>query len=230
MPPIVLSRDSVRSLDQLAIDDYGIPGPVLMENAGRGAAELLRSLGIAGKVCICCGKGNNGGDGLVVARHLDNAEIPVQIILFDRAEEFSGDAALNYRIVSKSKLPISHCTERPIEQDYMEKQFQSADWIVDALFGTGLTGPVRPPFDQVIAAMNSSPARVLAIDIPSGLDCDTGRPLGAVVRAHHTATFAAMKKGFVNPEAGQWLGTIHVIGIGIPRALLQSVAPLPAGQ
>jgi len=91
---------------------------------------------------------------------------------------------------------------------------------VDALFGTGLTGAVRPPFDQVIPAINPGPARVLAIDLPSGLDCDTGLPLGPTVRAQHTATFVAEKKGFTEPAAREWLGQVHVIDIGAPRHLL----------
>jgi NAD(P)H-hydrate epimerase len=103
------------------------------------------------------------------------------------------------------------------------RELSAAEWIVDALFGTGLTGPPRAPFDQIIAAINTTSARVLAVDIPSGLDCDTGQPLGAVVRAEHTATFVALKKGFVNPAAQQWLGKVHVVDIGIPRALINSI-------
>ena len=97
--------------------------------------------------------------------------------------------------------------------------------MVDALFGTGLSGPVRPPFDRVIGAINAGPARVFAVDIPSGLDADTGRPLGAAVRAHHTATVAALNKGFLEPHAAAWLGQVPVVGMGAPRRLL---APCPA--
>src|SRR5262245_30546718 len=98
MSGVALSRETARSIDRAAIEEYGIPGAVLMENAGRGTAELLRALGAKGKVCICCGKGNNGGDGLVVARYLDIAEVPISIILFEQPERLTGDAALNYRI------------------------------------------------------------------------------------------------------------------------------------
>jgi NAD(P)H-hydrate epimerase len=99
----------------------------------------------------------------------------------------------------------------------------SAEWVVDALFGTGLSGPLRAPFDQVIAAINDGPAQVLAVDIPSGLDCDTGQPLGPTVRAHLTATFVAQKKGFAQPAAKAWLGNVHVLGIGAPRKLVEAV-------
>src|SRR5580704_9453277 len=99
-----LTRDEVRAIDRRAIEEFGVPGIVLMENAGRGAAEVLRSLGVAGRVAICCGKGNNGGDGFVIARHLDNHEIPVSVWLFARPEELTGDAATNYQIIALSGL------------------------------------------------------------------------------------------------------------------------------
>src|SRR5260370_38610821 len=99
-------------------------------------------------------------------------------------------------------------------------ELAGADGIGGALLGTGLTGPGRPPFDQVIAAINASSAQVLAVDIPSGLDSDTGQSSGPTVRADHTATFVGVKKGFANPAAQEWLGRVHVIEIGIPRDLL----------
>src|SRR5947208_13661400 len=101
-----LSRDEVRAVDRRAIEDFGIPGMVLMENAGRGAAELLLALGIHGRVVVCCGKGNNGGDGFVIARHLDRAGVPVRVLLFCRPEELTGDAALTYRIIARAGPPL----------------------------------------------------------------------------------------------------------------------------
>jgi NAD(P)H-hydrate epimerase len=215
-----LSRDQVRAIDRRAIEEFGVPGVVLMENAGRGAAEVLRSLGISGPVVTCCGKGNNGGDGFVIARHLDNAQIPVRVLLFSPPTELTGDAEVNYRIIAKSGLPIVNLSTHPLAEKALHNELAGAAWVVDALFGTGLTGPVRPPYDRVIAAINASPARVLAVDIPSGLDCDTGQPLGATVRAHHTVTFIAPKKGFASPTALAWLGQVHVVDIGAPRQLL----------
>jgi NAD(P)H-hydrate epimerase len=217
-----LTRDEVREIDRRAIEEYGVPGVVLMENAGRGAAELLISLAVHGRVVICCGKGNNGGDGLVIARHLDNRRVPVQVLLFCRPEELTGDAAVNLRIVQRARLPLAVHAERSFDLAAVASVLAGTEWVVDALFGTGLSGPVRAPFDQIITAINESGARVLAVDIPSGLDCDTGRPLGTTVRAHHTATFVALKKGFVEPAAQEWLGKVHVIDIGAPRCLLQS--------
>src|SRR5262249_53061070 len=157
---------------------------------------LLRSLDVHGPIVICCGKGNNGGDGFVIARHLDNGQIPVKVLLFGEAEDLTGDAAINYRIIAKAGLPVDCLELCPFNGERLRHELATAEWILDALFGTGLTGPVRPPFEEVIAAINASPARVLAVDIPSGLDCDTGLALGPVVRADHTATFVGLKKGF----------------------------------
>jgi NAD(P)H-hydrate epimerase len=215
-----LSREQVRAIDRGAIEEFGVPGVVLMENAGRGAAEVLLSLGARGPVVVCCGKGNNGGDGFVIARHLDNRAVPVRVLLFARPEELAGDTALNYEIVRRSGIPIGERGGQAVDATSLRRELAAAEWVVDALFGTGLAGAVRPPFDGVIAAINASGARVLAVDIPSGLDCDTGEPLGATVRARHTVTFVAMKKGFARPAAREWLGEVHVAGIGAPRAAI----------
>src|SRR5262245_49465796 len=177
-----LSRQQLRELDRRAIEDYGVPGVVLMENAGRGSAELLLALGISGWVVVCCGKGNNGGDGFVIARHLDNHGVAVRVLLFCRPDELTGDAALNYQILARAQIPLVLHAGPPLEIGAVARELAGAEWIVDALFGTGLTGAVRPPFDQVISAINAAAARVFAVDIPSGLDCDTGEPLGPTVR------------------------------------------------
>lgn len=213
-----LSREESRELDRRAIEDFGIPGIVLMENAGRGVVDYLFSLGIKGPVVICCGKGNNAGDGFVIARHLDSRNIPVRVLIFSN-EEFRGDAKINYDILVKSLIPIIHCDS--IEK--LSHELTNAEWIIDALFGTGLVGPVKPPYDQVIETMNAAThAKMLAVDIPSGLDCDTGSPLGATIKAQYTLTFVALKKGFANPESQRYLGEVQIVDIGIPRVLFKS--------
>jgi NAD(P)H-hydrate epimerase len=212
------TREQVRDADRRAIEEFGVPPLLLMENAGRGAAELLQSLGIHGPVAICCGKGNNGGDGMVMARHLHNHAIDVAIHLFAEPDELKGDAAVHWRIVCNSG--IANRIWNDPELPDLTAAFKRPEWIVDALFGTGLQGPIRSPLDRVVGAMNASPAQVFAIDIPSGLDCDTGEPLGATIRARHTATLLAPKKGYENPAARAWTGRVHVIDIGAPRALL----------
>ncbi len=221
---MLLSRVEARALDRRAMSELGVPGVVLMENAGRGIAELLRSLGVQGQVTICCGRGNNGGDGLVVARHLDIAEVPVRVLLFARPEEVTGDAAINLSILMRGGFPVEAIDLAALDDAWLRRELRAAEWIVDALFGSGLQGPLRPPFDQVVNAINDSPGRVLAVDIPSGLDCDTGQPMGPTVRAHHTATIVAPKKGFAQPSAQPWLGVVHVIGMGLPRRW-QGAAP-----
>jgi NAD(P)H-hydrate epimerase len=207
-----LTRSQVRELDRRATLEFGVPGIVLMENAGRGAAEILLRLGVQGTVVVCCGKGNNGGDGFVIARHLDLHNVPVRVHLIVLADDLKGAAEVNYRIIERSKIQIVSGFET----------LQDADWIVDALLGTGLSGPVRQPFLGAIEAINQMRKKVLAVDLPSGLDSDTGLPLGAAVRADHTVTFVAPKTGFQNPGARPWLGQIHVADIGAPRALIAS--------
>jgi NAD(P)H-hydrate epimerase len=198
-----------------------------MENAGRGAAEVLVSLGIPGPVAVCCGKGNNGGDGFVIARHLDNRGVPVEVLLFADPGELTGDAAINFRIIDRAGLPIILGPEGRFDTQALAKSLSTPAWIVDALFGTGLTGPVRAPFDQVIRTINASGVRILAVDIPSGLDCDTGLPLGVTIRAAHTVTFVAQKQGFANPGAREWLGQVHVVDIGAPRKVMEGFQKTP---
>ncbi len=217
---MAITRDQSRDLDRRAIDEFGVPAIVLMENAGRAMAELLLALGIQGSVAICCGKGNNGGDGLVIARHLDKAGIPVRVLLFARVDELTQDAAINWHIVEQSRIDRSILPDDTFHDARLHDELASAHWVVDALFGSGLSGPVRPPFDRVITAINASHAQVLAVDIPSGLDCDTGRPMGATVRADHTAAVMATRVGFELPASRVWVGRVHVIDIGAPRVLV----------
>src|SRR3954463_7431756 len=135
-----LTRDEARELDRRAMDEWGIPGVVLMENAGRGMAELLKTLGIQGPVVVCSGRGNNGGDGFVIARHLDNAGVPVRVLLFARPEELAGDAGINYHIVANSGLPLEVHAGTEVDGDRLRVGLAGADWVVDALFGSGLRG------------------------------------------------------------------------------------------
>lgn len=217
--PLVLAREQVRDVDRRAIELFGMSGIVLMENAGRNAAEWLRSLGITGRVVICCGKGNNGGDGFVMARHLENAGIDVRVLLSVTPSSFSGDAAVNLNILERSGT----CLRSP-PADW-DAELAEADWIVDALLGTGTQGTIREPYVSAIDSINRAHRKVFAVDLPSGMDCDTGLPLGCCVRANHTATFVARKTGFDVPGADQWTGQVRVMDIGVPRALLKEIVP-----
>lgn len=221
---MILSREQARDIDRLAVSEYGMPSILLMENAGRSAADfLLLQCKDLKKVVICCGKGNNAGDGFVVARHLDSHNVLVHILLFAKPDELKDDAKINYDILKKSSIAITAVDESNFDKALSEA-FNKADWLIDAIFGTGLLGDVHAPFDKIIMAMNKSQIKILSLDIPSGLDCDTGEPLKVAVKATITATFVGHKKGFLNPEAKQYLGDVYVASIGLPKAMLNKVS------
>jgi NAD(P)H-hydrate epimerase len=219
-PVVRLTRTQVREIDRRAIAEYQIPGILLMENAARGvvdvALQMMRRVSGA-YVLILCGGGNNGGDGLAVARHLHNREVNV-VVLPVGEPRYSDEALVNWNIVRAMRINTS-----PIGLQVESLLEQGCDLVVDAMLGTGLTEPVRRPFDVMIEKCNRCPAPILAVDLPSGMDCDTGRPLGACVRAMRTVTFVAEKAGFANPEAQQYTGEINVVDIGCPRELIDIV-------
>ncbi|WP_254510554.1 NAD(P)H-hydrate epimerase [Anatilimnocola floriformis] len=215
-----LTRDQVRSLDRRAADEFGLLGLVLMENAGRSCVQSLLRHGCRGPVVICCGKGNNGGDGFVIARQLDAIGIPVKILLVADPAQLQGDAAANFSIAQKSCLPIE-LIPSIISADEFDQQLDGAEWLVDCLLGTGSRGNPHPPMALVIERLNISPARKFAVDLPSGLDCDSGAPGEPTVRADVTCTFVAPKIGFANPVAAEFLGIVEVGDIGVPRKLLE---------
>jgi len=214
---IRLTRAQVREIDRRSIQQYLIPGVVLMENASRAVADVVESINPAGQVLLLCGGGNNGGDGLAVARHLHNHGHSVSIGLATDPARYKGEALANWQIVQAMALPTFPATSESI------RQFPAV-LIVDALFGTGLAAPPRDPFPALVEAVASLARPVVAVDLPSGLDCDTGRPLGACIRATRTVTFVAEKAGFANPDARQWLGQVTVGDIGCPRELIEEIA------
>jgi NAD(P)H-hydrate epimerase len=215
-----LSREEVRSIDVRAAQELGLPTLVLMENAGRGAAEWLRPKVGGGRVVVACGPGNNGGDGGVVARHLDNAGVAVRVVWFARPDKITGDAAIQREVLARSGND-QETWEGEVDAARLDALFAGADWIVDGLLGTGLSRPVEGPLKGVIEAINRAGKPVLALDLPSGLDADSGRPLGAAVRATATATFVAPKLGFTQPGAAAFTGEVVVVDIGVPRRLLE---------
>ncbi len=214
-----LSRQQCREADRFAIERLGIPGIVLMENAGAACADRLISLGPGDGVVICCGGGNNGGDGFVIARHLYNAGVNCKVILFSAPEQYRGDAEINLRIIEKLGLPIVQF-DTAWSNDSLAEQLStvgrdSATWIVDAMLGTGATGALRAPFDRVVPVINQLPMKRMAIDVPTGMDADTGAVNPTAVRADITCTFIASKLGFQNKAAWSVLGHITVVGIGV---------------
>ena len=190
-----------------------------MENAARVAADVAHLLmrgDCLGEVLILCGGGNNGGDGLAVARHLHNRGADVNILLAVDPDKYRGDAKINWDIVRAMGLPVAPLDPRDLEATRPVV-------VIDAVFGTGLSEPPRGPFAEIVDAVRKLAVPVLAIDVPSGLDCDTGKPLGACVAATRTVTFVAEKVGFAQPEARQFLGEVTVGDIGCPREVVAEV-------
>jgi NAD(P)H-hydrate epimerase len=216
-PTYVLNRAAVREIDRLAMAQYGIPGALLMENAARGLAEQARLMLADARqtppvVWIVCGTGNNGGDGYALARHLRNDRaIPLLTMLGPPRP--GSDAALNLEICRRMRIH---------EVGPRDIAFDAIDLVVDALFGTGLDRPIEGPAAALIHMINDHHVPVLAVDIPSGLDCDTGRPLGdAVVRASRTVTFVGHKPGLLQPHAREYAGEVVVADIGAPIEIIE---------
>lgn len=224
-----LTRQQSREVDRIAIERYGFSGLVLMENAGRGATDVLLQQDVEllnsgdQRVVILCGKGNNAGDGFVIARHLELRGVRVLVVLLAAADEISGDAKSNLDILSRIHTPILDLSAAEDLANALDSQTGNSRWIVDAMLGTGAQGEPREPVATAIRWMNEQPAQRLAIDVPSGLDCDTGQAASTTVRADHTCTFVAPKRGFLKPESQEYLGTIHIVSIGVPAQILSGL-------
>jgi hydroxyethylthiazole kinase-like uncharacterized protein yjeF len=219
----VLTAAQMREADRLTTERFGVPSLQLMENAGTRVVELLRELRpqlATDKVVLLCGKGNNGGDGFVVARLLKQLGCSPDVFLFAPPERVKGDAAVNlkrWRGAGEVRVVTDAAG-----WEAARASLTSANVIVDALLGTGLTGPVEGLLRGVIEDINRawSRALVVAVDIPSGLPSDSGTPLGPAVQAHHTVTFAAPKLGLLLPPNCDSAGRMTVGHIGTPRELL----------
>ena len=213
-----LTREQVRSIDRLALERYGLPGIALMENAARAVADVAWDMlgRRPGPVLVLCGGGNNGGDGLAAARHLHNRGAAVTIALVADPAKYHGDALTNWNVVRAMGLPA-----RPFARELL---VGGPALVIDAIFGTGLDRPPRDPFATVAADVDEAGAPVLSVDVPSGLDCDTGEPMGVCVAASRTVTFVAEKAGFGSVTARQYLGEVVVADIGCPRELVDEVS------
>jgi ADP-dependent NAD(P)H-hydrate dehydratase / NAD(P)H-hydrate epimerase len=218
----LLTARQMQELDRRAIEEFAVPGVVLMENAGRAVAEFGATRftdRFPGPVLVLCGKGNNGGDGYVIARHLANRGWQVRTLVLAPRAAIAGDAAVNLEILQRSGAAVDCVTAA--DELHAALEGPVPQLVVDALFGTGLNNEVRGLYRQAIDWMNASGAPVLAVDIPSGVDADNGRILGAAVRADLTVTFACAKLGQVlHPGAGR-VGELMVVDIGMPASLLE---------
>ena len=212
----------MREIDRRAIEEYGIPSYELMENAGRAVARKAARL--AGpppkKILILAGKGNNGGDGLVAARRLQQRGDSVQVLLFSEGKKLKADPALNFAANAKLRIPCRIVGEH-FAWETVPEIFRESEVIIDALFGVGLDQEIREPYLGLIQTVNESRRKVVSVDIPSGLDADTGKILGACIQATVTVTMGLPKKGFYEGMGPQMTGEIVVARIGIPKELLQ---------
>jgi NAD(P)H-hydrate epimerase len=215
-----LTRQQIREVDRRAIEEYGIPSILLMENASRAVADAACEMldgNCVGEILILVGPGNNGGDGLAAARHLANRGADITIALLSDPGHFKGDALINWNIAQAMKIRTVPATEQLIESE-------PTMLMIDALFGTGLNRPPADPFPAIVKAVKHSNRPVLAVDLPSGLDCDTGKPLGPCIHATQTVTFVAHKIGFASESAQPYLGRVTVADIGAPRELIDAIA------
>lgn len=218
----VPTAEQMQELDRKAIETYRIPGIVLMENAGRGATEVISNAFPdiqKRRVAIIAGKGNNGGDGFVIARHLLNRGVSVKVFLLSNPKALRGDAETNFGIFQRMKGEVFPV---PSSKDYqkVKKDLEKFDLLIDGIFGTGLDAEVRGYYREVIDHLNTLQKPIVAIDIPSGLDANTGKPLGTAIRASLTATFGLPKVGHLIPPGLDYVGDVHVVDIGIPRRLV----------
>jgi ADP-dependent NAD(P)H-hydrate dehydratase / NAD(P)H-hydrate epimerase len=222
---IVVTAAEMRALDRWTIE-HGTPGHVLMERAGAGAARVLRERlrRPRGPAIVVCGRGNNGGDGFVVARHLRRARIPVEVWLVARPDEVKGDAARMLATWQRGRGRVHELTTADATEAFARRLGRAAV-VVDALFGTGLNAPVTGLPATIIDLINASGAPVLALDLASGLSADTGMPLGTAIRATATATFGFPKVGQVIHPGVELTGLLAVVDIGIPPAAVTHIGP-----
>lgn len=218
----VVTARQMADLDRDTIERYGIPSIVLMENAGRSCAErILRILqdrvGVPEEatVAVVCGRGNNGGDGMVIARHLQNRGVYVEVFLLAEEEQLSGDARKQYEILKELDVERRILRDREGVED-LRHFLEEVHLCVDAILGTGLSSPLEGIVREVVEAINLSMATVFAVDIPSGIDATSGRILGEAIRADYTGTFGLLKLGQVLLPGSIHCGETDVYDIGIP--------------
>jgi len=208
-----ISREEAKLVDERVAKELGLSTLILMENAGRSVAEEIIKLKKK-RVAIFCGKGNNAGDGFVCARHLLSKGLNPDVLLLTEISEIKNEARINLDILLKLKPKIFKINAENFI--FYKNKIKNYDLVVDALFGIGLKGEILGLFKEVIAAINSLAKYVVSIDIPSGLDADRGKILGACIKADKTITFLAVKKGMLINEGPKYCGKIIVKDLGFP--------------
>ena len=224
----LVTANEMQKMDRSTIESFGLPGRILMENAGRGATQFfLEQFKDAEnkKIGVIAGRGNNGGDGFVIARYLAQKGISVTVYLLSEHQKISGDAAANLKLLPPLKVPVIEMPDAESFSAHETAMRHEAIWI-DAILGTGLQSDVKGFFRDVIDFINQSNKPVFAVDIPSGLNSDTGRPCGTCIRADATATFAFAKTGHFLFPGADYTGNLKIIDIGVPPHIANDVGPL----
>lgn len=219
-----LTREQTKIVDNYIINELGLPSVILMENAGHGIAQYLLTLQPNNKVIVCSGKGNNGGDGYVVARYLNLHKIDVEVYIFAHENDIKGDAKIHLDIIKKIGIPIQYFDPSNINLDTLLNNLNKAEWIIDGLFGTGLATHLDAFYCDLINTINKTTSKILSIDVPSGLDCDTGQPFGASIKANVTCTLLSMKKGFLSMRSQNYFGKIKIINLGVSDQIIYQCA------
>ena len=224
----LVTANEMREMDRLTIESFGIPGVVLMENAGRGAVQILfeKFADLENKkVGIVAGRGNNGGDGFVIARYLAQKGIKVTVYLLSKGSLVKGDAAANFKLLAPLEVPVIEMPDKSAFQKHKTSMRHQGIW-VDAIFGTGLKSDVKGYFKEIIEFINGLNKPVFAVDIPSGLNSDTGQPCGVCIRAKATATFAFAKTGHFLLPGADYTGDLEIVDIGVPPFIAEKVGLL----
>jgi hydroxyethylthiazole kinase-like uncharacterized protein yjeF len=223
----IVTAEEMAAMDRMTIEEVGIPGVVLMENAGRGACEIMwRHFPDLAKqrVLILAGGGNNGGDGFVIARHLWQRHVQVKVCCLRKLSDYGGDARINLEIVRKLGMPVEVMGDGA-SMPQLREQLTASDLVVDAIFGTGLKAAVRGFYREVIDLVNGVGRPVFAVDLPSGLDATTGLPQGVCIQAKVTATFGLAKIGELVTPGSFYVGDLEVVDIGLPRSVTEMEEP-----
>ena len=210
----ILSRDNCRKIDYETINKVGIPSIVLMENAANEIVHIVKNIG--NKIIVFCGVGNNGGDGLAIARKLYLLGKDVEVILIGDINKLTNDCNLNLQIVRNLNIPVTNINDE-FSKTYIIEKIISSDYIVDSIFGIGLNRDVSGIYKDIIEIINEFSKFIVAVDIPSGMDANTGKKLNVAVKANITCTVEVMKKGFMATKAIDLTGDIKIINIGIPN-------------
>ena len=210
----ILSRDNCRKIDYETISKVGIPSIVLMENAANEIVNIIKNIG--NKIIVFCGVGNNGGDGLAIARKLYLLGKDVEVILIGDINKLTNDCNLNLQIVRNLNIPVTNINDE-FSKTYIIEKIISSDYIVDSIFGIGLNRDVSGIYKDIIEIINEFSKFIVAVDIPSGMDANTGKKLNVAVKANITCTVEVMKKGFMATKAIDLTGDIKIINIGIPN-------------